>query len=53
MELLKKLRDEARYDSLAALAEAIRDDAVAARAFLAADLAEHAATGRQTTRDRI
>ncbi|MEO7115616.1 MAG: bifunctional riboflavin kinase/FAD synthetase [Caldimonas sp.] len=53
VELLKKLRDEARYDSLAALAEAIRDDAVAARAFLAADLAEHAATGRQTTRDRI
>ncbi len=53
VELLKKLRDEARYDSLAALAEAIRDDAVAARAFLAAEFAEHAATGRQTTRDRI
>jgi riboflavin kinase/FMN adenylyltransferase len=53
VELLKKLRDEARYDSLAELADAIRRDAVDARAYLAAELAEHAATGRQTTRDRI
>ncbi len=53
VELLKKLRDEARYESLAALADAIGSDAVAARSFIAAELAEHAATGRQTTRDRI
>ena len=53
VELLTKLRDEARYDSLAELADAIRRDAVDARAYLAAELAEHAATGRQTTRDRI
>ena len=53
VELLAKLRDEARYDSLAALAGAIRGDADAARAWLAADARLHAATGRQTTRDRI
>ncbi len=53
VELLHKLRDEARYDSLAELADAIRGDAVDARAYLSAEHAEHAATGRQTTRDRI
>ncbi|HEV7576203.1 MAG TPA: bifunctional riboflavin kinase/FAD synthetase [Caldimonas sp.] len=53
VELLHKLRDEARYDSLAALAAAIGQDAADARAFLAAEAAAHAATGRQTTRDRI
>jgi len=53
VELLKKLRDEARYDSLAELTDAIRRDSVDARAHLSAELAEHAATGRQTTRDRI
>ena len=53
VELLHKLRDEARYDGLAALTAAIRQDAVEARAFLAAHPATHAATGRQTTRDRI
>ncbi len=53
VELLKKLRDEARYDSLAQLTDAIRRDAVDARSYLSAELAEHAATGRQTTRDRI
>jgi riboflavin kinase/FMN adenylyltransferase len=53
VELLQKLRDEARYDSLAALAAAIGQDARDARVFLAADAAAHAATGRQTTRDRI
>ncbi|HEY2558356.1 MAG TPA: bifunctional riboflavin kinase/FAD synthetase [Caldimonas sp.] len=53
VELLHKLRDEARYDSLAELAAAIGRDAADARAFLAADAATHAATGRQTTRDRI
>ena len=36
VELLHKLRDEARYDSLAALAAAIAGDADDARAFLAA-----------------
>ena len=53
VELLHKLRDEARYDSLADLAAAIGRDAADARAFLAAEAAAHAATGRQTTRDRI
>jgi riboflavin kinase/FMN adenylyltransferase len=53
VELLHKLRDEARYDSLAALAAAIAQDAADARAYLAAEAAPHAATGRQTTRDRI
>ncbi|MEO8081119.1 MAG: bifunctional riboflavin kinase/FAD synthetase, partial [Caldimonas sp.] len=53
VELLEKLRDEARYDSLAALATAIRQDSVDARAWLAAHASTWAATGRQTTRDRI
>ncbi|HEX4234258.1 MAG TPA: bifunctional riboflavin kinase/FAD synthetase [Caldimonas sp.] len=53
VELLHKLRDEARYASLAELTAAIGRDAADARAFLAADAATHAATGRQTTRDRI
>ena len=53
VELLHKLREEARYDSLAALAAAIGQDARDARVFLAAEAAAHAATGRQTTRDRI
>ena len=53
VELLHKLRDEARYDSLAALAAAIGQDARDARVFLAAEATAHAATGRQTTRDRI
>lgn len=47
VELLHKLRDEARYDGLQALTAAIRRDAEDARAFLAA------AQRRQTTRDRI
>jgi riboflavin kinase/FMN adenylyltransferase len=49
VELLAKLRDEARYDGLEALRAAIAQDARDARAFLAA----HAAQRRQTTRDRI
>ncbi|MDQ2735252.1 MAG: bifunctional riboflavin kinase/FAD synthetase, partial [Pseudomonadota bacterium] len=53
VELLSKLRDEARYDSLDALADAIGRDRDDARAWLAADAATHASTGRQTTRDRI
>jgi riboflavin kinase/FMN adenylyltransferase len=52
VELLHKLRDEARYDSLGELAAAIGRDAADARAFLAAD-ASTPAYGRQTTRDRI
>jgi riboflavin kinase / FMN adenylyltransferase len=50
VELLHKLRDEARYDGLPALTAAIRQDVADARAFL---LAAHAAQRRQTTRDRI
>jgi len=46
VELLHKLRDEARYDSLAALTEAIAQDAQHAREYFAA-------LRRQTTRDRI
>ena len=49
VELLHKLRDEARYDGLEALTAAIEKDATDARAFLAAHAAEH----RQTSRDRI
>ncbi len=49
VELLHKLRDEARYDGLPALTAAIQKDVVDARAFLAA----HAAQARQTSRDRI
>jgi riboflavin kinase/FMN adenylyltransferase len=53
VELLHKLRDEARYDGLEALAAAIGRDVDDARAFLRAHAAAHVATGRQTTRDRI
>jgi len=49
VELLHKIRDEARYEGLAALTAAIRQDARDAQDFLAA----HAAQRRQTTRDRI
>jgi len=50
VELLHKLRDEVRYDTLPALAEAIGRDVREARAFFGA----HADVfGRQTTRDRI
>jgi riboflavin kinase/FMN adenylyltransferase len=49
VELLHKLRDEARYDGLDALTAAIHQDVVDAQDFLTA----HAAQGRQTTRDRI
>ncbi|WP_310384038.1 bifunctional riboflavin kinase/FAD synthetase [Roseateles sp.] len=49
VELLHKLRAEARYDGLPALTAAIRQDVTDARAFLAT----HAAMLRQTTRDRI
>jgi FAD synthase len=36
VDLLAKLRDEARYDTLATLADAIGADVVAARAWFAA-----------------
>jgi len=49
VDLLHKLRDEARYDGLEALTAAIQQDTVDARAFLAAHAAQH----RQTSRDRI
>ncbi|MEY4564678.1 MAG: hypothetical protein RLZZ618_3955 [Pseudomonadota bacterium] len=57
VELLHKIRDEARYDGLEALTAAIHQDAQDARDWLASHAAHpaapHAATGRQTTRDRI
>jgi len=49
VELLHKLHDERRYDSLPALTQGIAEDCADARAWLAA----HAAVRRQTTRDRI
>ncbi|NRT56671.1 bifunctional riboflavin kinase/FAD synthetase [Sphaerotilus uruguayifluvii] len=49
VELLHKLRDEARYDGLDALTAAIRQDVVNARLWFDG----HAAERRQTTRDRI
>ncbi|MBB5206165.1 riboflavin kinase/FMN adenylyltransferase [Inhella inkyongensis] len=49
VELLHKLRDEARFDGLAALTAAIEADVAAARTWFAT----HAAVQRQTTRDRI
>lgn len=58
VELLHKLRDEARYDGLAPLTAAIRQDASDARRFFASSAAQavhaaHAAQHRQTSRDRI
>ena len=53
VELLHKLRDEARYDGLDALTAAIAADTEAARAFLAGHASPHAQVSRQTTRDRI
>jgi len=50
VELLHKLHDELRYDSLEALQSGIARDCEAARAFFAST---HAETRRQTTRDRI
>ncbi|MDP9044682.1 MAG: bifunctional riboflavin kinase/FAD synthetase [Pseudomonadota bacterium] len=49
VELLHKLRDETRFDSLPALTAAIEQDVSDARAYLTAHAAEH----RQTSRDRI
>lgn len=53
VELLHKLRDEARYEGLDALTAAIRQDVDDARAYLDGHVATHAALRRQTTRDRI
>ncbi|MBW8845030.1 MAG: bifunctional riboflavin kinase/FAD synthetase [Burkholderiales bacterium] len=53
VELLHKLREEAKYDGLEALTAAIRADTAAARIFLATHAASHAQVSRQTTRDRI
>jgi riboflavin kinase / FMN adenylyltransferase len=50
VELLHKLRDEARYDTLEALKAAIDRDVANARAYFAS---LHGQTRRQTTRDRI
>ncbi|HEY1396977.1 bifunctional riboflavin kinase/FAD synthetase [Roseateles sp.] len=53
VELLHKLRDEARFDGLDALTAAIREDVHQARAYFAEPATTHAAVRRQTTRDRI
>ncbi len=53
VELLHKLRDEARYDGLPALSKAIEKDVADARAWLASQPSAHAAENRQTSRDRI
>ncbi|HWI12056.1 MAG TPA: bifunctional riboflavin kinase/FAD synthetase [Burkholderiaceae bacterium] len=53
VELLHKLRDEARYDGLPALTAAIEKDVVDASAWLASHPSAHAAEHRQTSRDRI
>ncbi|MDO8279728.1 MAG: bifunctional riboflavin kinase/FAD synthetase [Burkholderiaceae bacterium] len=50
VELLHKLHDELRYDSLDALTQGILRDCDEARAYFAS---LHAETHRQTTRDRI
>ncbi len=50
VELLHKLHDELKYDSLDALTRGIAKDCDDARAFFAS---QHALTRRQTTRDRI
>ena len=51
VELLHKLHDELKYDSLAALTAGIAKDCEDARAYFAST--QHAETRRQTTRDRI
>jgi riboflavin kinase/FMN adenylyltransferase len=53
VELLHKLRDEARYDGLDALTHAIAQDLGNAREWFADRAASHSAERRQTTRDRI
>ncbi|HEX2013111.1 MAG TPA: bifunctional riboflavin kinase/FAD synthetase [Roseateles sp.] len=53
VELLHKLRDEARFEGLPALTAAIRQDVAEARAYLASQAASYVKVSRQTTRDRI
>lgn len=54
VELLRKLHDELKYDSLEALTTGIAKDCEDARAYFAsAHAANHTETRRQTTRDRI
>jgi riboflavin kinase/FMN adenylyltransferase len=55
VELLHKLRDEARYDGLATLTAAIRQDVSDARAWFTVSAlhVSHASQQRQTSRDRI
>ncbi len=56
VDLLHKLHDELKYDSLETLTRGISQDCDDARAYFAqhqGDLAAHAAQRRQTTRDRI
>jgi riboflavin kinase / FMN adenylyltransferase len=50
VDLLHKLHEERRYDSLQALMTGIEQDCLDARAYFAAN---HTETSRQTTRDRI
>ncbi len=57
VELLHKLHDELKYDSLDALTRGIAQDCADARAFFAGQWSPtsvtHTQTRRQTTRDRI
>ena len=54
VELLHKLHDELKYDSLDALKEGIAKDCASARDFFGSLLDRtHSETARQTTRDRI
>jgi riboflavin kinase / FMN adenylyltransferase len=56
VDLLHKLHDELKYDSLDALTRGIAQDCDHARAYFAqppGEVAAHAAMRRQTTRDRI
>ena len=54
VELLHKLHDERKYDSLAALQQGITQDCADARAWFGQyEQIRHAETRRQTTRDRI
>jgi len=55
VELLHKLHDELKYDSLQSLKTGIAQDCADARAFFARSVSAslHAETCRQTTRDRI
>ncbi|MDB5848679.1 MAG: riboflavin biosynthesis protein RibF [Rhodoferax sp.] len=53
VELLHKLHDELKYDSLEALKTGIAQDCLEARAYFQTSQAMFAETSRQTTRDRI